>query len=71
MLNVSRSPLLPAPPTPTAVLTLRQQVHRRTHELAVLAGRIPPAIAQSDYKQAKRELTGESDGERQLAAMNA
>lgn len=31
----------------------------------------PPTIAQSDYEQAKRELTGESDGERQLAAMNA
>lgn len=51
--------------------TLRQRINRRTHELAELARRIPPRVTQSDYEQAKRELTGESDAERQSAAINA
>ena len=46
-------------------------VHARTHELAEHAGRIPPYVEQSDYEQAKRELTGETDSDRQLAILDA
>jgi hypothetical protein len=38
----------------------REQVHARTLELASLAGREPPDVAQSDYEQAKRDL-GQKD----------
>ena len=34
-------------------------VHARAMELALIAGRAPPHVAQADYEQAKRELTGE------------
>jgi len=34
-------------------------VHARARELALIAGRPPPHVAQVDYDQAKRELTGE------------
>jgi hypothetical protein len=40
-------------------------VRSRTVELAIRAGRTPIEIRQSDYEQAKRELTGESDFDRQ------
>ncbi len=40
-------------------------VHDRTIELALLAGRNSHQIRQVDYERAKRELTGESDFERQ------
>ena len=53
-----------------AASTLRQRINRRTHELAELARRIPPLVAQSDYEQAKRELTGETDPERQASVIN-
>lgn len=43
----------------------RRRVADRTKELALLAGRVPPQVDQSDYEQAKREVTGESDGDRQ------
>ncbi len=49
----------------------RERVLARTRELAELAGRTPPAVAQSDYEQAKRELTGEADLDRQLAVLDA
>lgn len=49
----------------------REMIAIRTRELAVLAGRIPPYVEQTDYEQAKRELTGESDSARQDAAINA
>lgn len=39
----------------------RARVDARTRELALLAGRAPPYVTQSDYEQAKREVTGESD----------
>jgi hypothetical protein len=48
----------------------RQRVHARTCELAVLAGRVPPQVAQLDYEQAKRELTGETDPDRQEAILD-
>jgi hypothetical protein len=43
----------------------RQMVHDRTLELALLDGRNNFQIRQADYEQAKRELTGESDFDRQ------
>lgn len=39
----------------------RASVNIRTHELALLAGRVPPYVTQGDYEQAKREITGETD----------
>lgn len=43
----------------------RQMVYDRTLELALIGGRNSHQIKQVDYEQAKRELTGESDFERQ------
>ena len=48
----------------------RGMAYARSRELAVLAGRTPPYVAQADYEQAKRELTGESDAERQDAILD-
>lgn len=39
----------------------RAMVNKRASELAQISGRLPMAVTQSDYEQAKRELTGESD----------
>ena len=47
----------------------RASIRARTRELALLAGRVPPHVAQTDYEQAKRELTGESDWDLQAAAL--
>ncbi len=44
-------------------------VRRRTVELATSAGRSPIEIRQRDYEQAKRELTGETDFDRQQAVL--
>jgi hypothetical protein len=49
----------------------RASIRARTRELALRAGRVPPHVAQADYEQAKRELTGESDWDRQEAALAA
>jgi hypothetical protein len=43
----------------------RQMVHDRTLELASIDGRSSLQIKQVDYEQAKRDLTGESDFDRQ------
>jgi len=43
----------------------RQMVHDRTLELALIDGRDSHQIRQVDYERAKRELTGESDFDRQ------
>jgi hypothetical protein len=51
-------------------LVTRAMVHQRTHELAMLAGRVPPDVAQADYEQAKRDITGETDQERQDAMLD-
>lgn len=40
-------------------------VRSRTVELAIMAGRSSIEISQRDYEQAKRELTGETDFDRQ------
>lgn len=44
-------------------------VRSRTVELAISAGRSPIEIRQHDYEQAKRELTGETDFDRQHAVL--
>ncbi len=49
----------------------RDLVHARARELALIAGRTPLQVSQADYEQAKRELTGESDPDRQEAILDA
>ncbi len=49
----------------------RNMVQKRTRELALIAGRVPPQVSQADYDQARRELTGESDLDRQDAILDA
>lgn len=64
---------LPRQPASSGCLTLfrptREMVRLRTLELASIAGRQAHQIHQNDYERAKRELTGESDLERQEAAL--
>jgi hypothetical protein len=43
----------------------RDMVHARARELAMISGRAAHEVSQADYEQAKRELTGESDMDRQ------
>lgn len=50
---------------------LRDLVHARTEELAVIAGRAPHDVSLEDYAQAKRELTGLSDTVLQDAILSA
>lgn len=50
--------------------TSRAAVHTRTQELAARAGRAHPQVSQDDYEQAKREITGENDVDRQNAALD-
>ena len=54
---------------PTGPAT-RERVHRRTHEMAVSAGRSRTQITHSDYLRARRELTGESDFSRQDSVLD-
>jgi len=49
----------------------REMIYARTRELATLAGREPFQVTQIDYEQARRELTGESDFDRQNAVLDA
>ena len=49
----------------------REMVHARTRELALIAGRVPPHVSRVDYEQAKLELTGESDLDRQDAMLDS
>jgi hypothetical protein len=49
----------------------RELVRARARELALLAGRPPPLVTQADYFQARRELTGETNPERQEAILDA
>ena len=50
-------------------LVSRERLHSRTREIASGAGRPPSGVAQCDYEQAKRELTGERDSDRQEARL--
>ncbi|AHF94904.1 hypothetical protein OPIT5_29590 [Opitutaceae bacterium TAV5] len=56
---------------PAGVPAARERVHRRTRELAVIAGHAPPHVSQANYEQAKREVTGESDADRQEAMLDS
>jgi hypothetical protein len=49
----------------------RDLVQARTRELAEIAGRTSLQVTQADYERAKRELTGESDMDRQEAILDA
>jgi hypothetical protein len=49
----------------------REMVHARARELALVAGRPGGHVTQADYEQAKRELTGESDIDRQDAILES
>lgn len=49
----------------TTPSVIHGMVRARTVELAIRAGRRSIEIRQSDYEQAKRELTGETDFDRQ------
>lgn len=64
-MKISRTPLSPL--VAVVPLVSRDMVRARTREHARQAGRAPHQIKQSDYERAKRELTGESDPDRQEA----
>ncbi|MEO6875542.1 MAG: hypothetical protein ABI222_12055 [Opitutaceae bacterium] len=49
----------------------RAMVHARAVELSIMAGRESHQVTQADYERAKRELTGESDIDRQDALLDA
>lgn len=49
----------------------RAMVDTRAHELALIGGRGPSGVSQVDYERAKRELTGESDMDRQDALLDS
>jgi hypothetical protein len=49
----------------------REMVYKRARDLALLAGYAPPQVRQSDYEQAKRELTGGADIDRQDTALES
>jgi hypothetical protein len=49
----------------------REMVHARAHELATIADRPGRQVTQTDYEQAKRELTGETDIDRQEAILDS
>jgi hypothetical protein len=55
-------PIIHSPVTP-------RMVRSRTVELAISKGRSSIEIRQSDYEQAKRELTGETDFDRQQSML--
>ena len=46
-------------------------IHARARELALLAGRISSDVSPADYDQARRELTGGSDTDRQDTILDA
>lgn len=46
-----------------------QMVQNKTIEIALEAGRSRLELRQRDYEQAKRELTGETDFNRQLSIL--
>ena len=49
----------------------RKMAQARARELALMAGRVPPHVTQADYEQAKRELMGEPDMNRQEAILES
>ena len=49
----------------------RKMVHERAMELAVINGRSTQDVSASDWEQAKRELTGESDTDPKEAVLES
>lgn len=49
----------------------RKMVHDRTRELALAAGRAPFDVTHADYQRARRDITGESEFDRQDRVLNA
>jgi len=68
--QMAKKPLNKITSTDSAPST-REDVHVRARELALIDGRTPPNVSQADYEQAKRELTGESELDRQEAVLDA
>jgi hypothetical protein len=68
--NSSGEDILPAQALESDSVT-REDVQARARELALIDGRPPSEVSQSEYEQAKRELTGESDLDRQQAMLDA
>jgi hypothetical protein len=66
-ISIGEFPKRTAPPVRSA----RERVGLRTRELAALAGRSPLDITQTDYEQAKREVTGESQPDKQDVFLDA
>jgi len=58
------------PTEATVPRATRDMVHARTQELVLISGREAHQIRQSDYEQAKRELTGEWDFDRQQTILD-
>lgn len=56
--------------TPGLGPVTREMAQARARELAALAARPPADVTQADYEEAKRELTGESDRDRQDAVLD-
>ncbi|MEI6862537.1 MAG: hypothetical protein WCL04_09830 [Verrucomicrobiota bacterium] len=46
-------------------------IQERARALALIAGNVPPHISQRNYEEAKIELTGETDFDRQEAVLEA
>jgi len=69
-LNPSDKNILPDQLVETDPVT-REDVQARARELALIDGLTPPDVTQAEYEQAKRELTGESDLDRQEAVLDA
>lgn len=53
------------------ILGARERVRLRTRELALIAGHAPPHVSQANYEQAKREVTGETDADRQETMLDS
>jgi len=68
--QMAKQPLNKTSSTDSDPLT-REDIHVRARELALIDGRTPPNVSQADYEQAKRELTGESELDRQEAMLDA
>ena len=57
-------------PGSSSATPTREQVLARTRDLALRAGHPAPHVTQRDYEQAKLELTGEPDREKQAALLD-
>jgi hypothetical protein len=60
-MSPTASPVCPGRVSSSQARVTRQMLHERTCAIARRAGRLPPYVTQSDYEQAKRELTGSPD----------